>query len=275
MTALDAASLALERAELTSSVTITTASDLSDLRLAQRIFDEVWPPTSGEGTQIQSNLLRALVHAGGCANLAWADGQPVGAALAVVGRELDDESGHWHTHLHSHMAGVLEGYRDRSIGTALKMHQRWWALNADIDTIVWTFDPLVRRNAWLNVIKLGADVDGYEPDFYGDMNDGINTGDRTDRVFARWRLDSAGAKAAGEGSRLPLDVEELRKQGRDVITIATPLDIVTIRAENLKQALDLRMRMREEFLNALANNFSVIGVDAMGSYVLERNHHVD
>ena len=48
-----------------------------------------------------------------------------------------------------------------------------------MDTIVWTFDPLVRRNARLNLIKLGADVDGFEVDFYGNMDDGINSGDPT------------------------------------------------------------------------------------------------
>lgn len=275
MPAPEEASRARTRAESVSSVTIRAVSDLSDLRLAQRIFDLVWPPTSGEGTQIQSNLLRALVHAGGYASVAWDGEVPVGAALAVVGRHRDPVTGGWHDHLHSHMAAVLDGHRDRSIGTALKMHQRWWALEADIDTIVWTFDPLVRRNAWLNVIKLGADVEDYEPDFYGEMNDGINSGDRTDRVFAWWRLTSASAVAAGAGRLGPLDAIEITATGRDVITIATPPDIVDLRARDLSAALDLRMGMREQFLTAFAGGYRVIGVDAEGSYVLERDHHVD
>jgi predicted GNAT superfamily acetyltransferase len=250
-------------------LTIKAVSDPSDLRLAQRIFDEVWPPSSGEGTQIQSNLMRALVHSGGYVSVAWIDGIPVGAALAVVGRHRDPATGEWHTHLHSHMAGVLEGYRDRRIGTALKMHQRWWALESDIDTIVWTFDPLVRRNAWLNIVKLGADVEDYELDFYGEMNDGINSGDRTDRVFAWWRLESPRAIAASDGETAPLDVDRLVSEGRNVITIETPVDIVAIRMTDMNQALQWRMNMREQFAQAFSKGYSVIGIDAQGSYVLE------
>ena len=146
------------------------------------MFDTVWP--SGDGsTQIQANLLRAQIHAGGYASAAYRDGQAVGAAFAFVGRHQADG---WHTHLHSHMAAVLAPYRDQHIGAALKMHQRVWALDHDIDTIVWTFDPLVRRNAVLNLMKLGVDVEGFEVDFYGAMDDGINAGDPTDRLFAWW-----------------------------------------------------------------------------------------
>jgi predicted GNAT superfamily acetyltransferase len=256
-------------------LTIKAVSDPSDLRLAQRIFDEVWPPSSGEGTQIQSNLMRALVHSGGYVSVAWIGGIPVGAALAVVGRHRDPATGQWHTHLHSHMAGVLEGYRDRRIGTALKMHQRWWALESDIDTVVWTFDPLVRRNAWLNIINLGADVEGYEPDFYGEMNDGINSGDRTDRVFAWWRLESPQAIAASAGETAPLDAVHMVSEGRDVITITTPEDIVEIRMTDTNQALQWRMQMRGEFTEAYGNGYRVIGIDAQGSYVLEGAHNVD
>jgi predicted GNAT superfamily acetyltransferase len=256
-------------------LTIKAVSDPSDLRLAQRIFDEVWPPSSGEGTQIQSNLMRALVHSGGYVSVAWLGGVPVGAALAVVGRHRDRTTGEWHTHLHSHMAGVLEGFRDRRIGTALKMHQREWALESGIDTIVWTFDPLVRRNAWLNVINLGADVEDYEPDFYGEMNDGINSGDRTDRVFAWWRLESPRAIAASAGETAPLDVDHLVRQGRDVMMIETPSDIVDIRMTDMNQALHWRMNMRERFTEAFGKGYRVIGIDAQGSYVLEGARNVD
>ena len=252
-----------------AELTIKAVSDPSDLRLAQRIFDEVWPPSSGEGTQIQSNLMRALVHSGGYVSVAWIGGVPVGAALAVVGRHRDHATGEWHTHLHSHMAGVLEGHRDRRIGTALKMHQRGWALDSGIDTIVWTFDPLVRRNAWLNVVNLGVDVEDYEPDFYGEMNDGINSGDRTDRVFAWWRLESPRAIAASVGETAPLDVDRLVSEGRNVITIETPVDIVAMRMTDMDQALQWRTQMREQFTEAFSKGYGVIGIDAQGSYVLE------
>ncbi len=73
----------------------------------------------------------------------------------------------YHVHLHSHMAAVLPQAADRGIGTALKLHQRAWALRHEIDRIVWTFDPLVRRNARLNLTKLGGVGVEYLVDFYG------------------------------------------------------------------------------------------------------------
>ena len=47
----------------------------------------------------------------------------------------------------------------RWIGKVRKMSAHF---RAGIDTIVWTFDPLVRRNARVNLLKLGVDVDGFE-----------------------------------------------------------------------------------------------------------------
>ena len=53
----------------------------------------------------------------------------------------------------------------------------------------WTFDPLVARNAWFNLGKLGAVADAFGRAFYGEMTDEINAGDRSDRLVVRWDLD--------------------------------------------------------------------------------------
>ena len=86
--------------------------------------------------------------------------------------------------------------QSRGVGYALKLHQRAWALHEDVRTITWTSDPLIRRNAWFNLNKLGASVVEYLPEFYGAMRDGINAGDLTDRCLVRWDLLGEGAMAA-------------------------------------------------------------------------------
>lgn len=257
---------AAERAQERAGVSIRTLEDPNEQGVAVEIFDQVWPLGSG-ATNVTSNLLRALLHSGGYASVAEdsTSGEPLGAALAVVGRHRTADE-HWHTHLHSHMAGVLDSYRNRSIGTAIKLHQRAWALSQGIDTIVWSFDPLVRRNARLNLHKLGTDVRGYEPNFYGNMDDAINAGDPSDRVFAWWNLDSERACVAAEH---PLPAVEVGV-GEDLRRIATPEDIVSLRQSSPNEAVDWRMRVRHEFQDAFTAGFRVIGLDAHGSYVLAK-----
>jgi predicted GNAT superfamily acetyltransferase len=259
---------AAERAQERAGVSIRTLEDPNEQGVAVEIFDQVWPLGSG-ATNVTSNLLRALLHSGGYAAVASdsTTGEPVGAALAVVGRHRAADE-RWHTHLHSHMAGVLDEYRNRSIGTAIKLHQRAWALSQDIDTIVWSFDPLVRRNAWLNLHKLGTDVRGYEPNFYGDMDDAINAGDPSDRVFAWWVLDSDRAVAAADQVLPAIEVPD----GEAYVRIATPQDIVALRQQAPNEAADWRMRVRNEFQDAFAAGCRVMGLDPQGSYVLMKEN---
>ena len=133
--------------------------------------------------------------------------------MAFLGRERGVD-GAWRSYLHSHMAAVLPGRPRPGIGTALKLHQRAWALANDLDEIRWTFDPLVRRNAHLNVVRLGVDVAAYLPDFYGEMDDEVNAGDRSDRMIAAWRLTTPRAVAASvEGGGATLPVPALRAEG--------------------------------------------------------------
>lgn len=266
MSSVAAAEKSLREAERRAGVQITTLTERTALDDARGVFDAVWPSLAGS-TQIQSNLLQAIVHAGGYCSAAYIDGHPVGAAVGVIGRHRDDH-GRWHEHLHSHMAAVLDGYRDRHIGSALKVHQRCWALMNEVPVVTWTFDPLVRRNAYVNLIKLGTEVRGYEPDFYGPMDDAINAGDPSDRMFAWWQVGSTRADAAAAGELIPIDVDAARA---DLRVIDIPEDIVALRSVDPDAARRWRQTVREEFANALDAGFRVTGITPDGNYVLERS----
>ena len=67
--------------------------------------------------------------------------------------------------------------------------------------IAWTYDPLIRRNAYFNLVKLGARPTEYLRNFYGVMDDAINIGTETDRVLVRWDLLSPLAAEASAASR--------------------------------------------------------------------------
>lgn len=258
-----------QAAQSRAGIRISTLESLTELDDARGIFDAVWPSISG-ATQVQANLSKAIVHAGGYCAAAYLDDQPIGAALGFIGRHRGAD-GLWHTHLHSHVAAVLDGFRDRHIGAALKIHQRWWALDQGIETIMWSFDPLVRRNARLNLIKLGTDVRGYEINFYGEMDDAINAGDPSDRMFAWWEVGSQQAVTAAEGKLVPIDVQERRAHGADIREIVVPGDIVELRSVDRSAANRWRLSVRDEFLAAFGSGFHITGVSTSGNYVLERS----
>jgi len=247
-----------------SGVVVRSLHTTDDLERARVIFDATWPLPGG-GTPMELNLLRAMEHAGGYIAAAFAaddpEGPAVGAAQGFLGRH-DGPEGH-ELHLHSHMAAALPGWRDRGVGTAMKLHQRAWALRHDIPVIAWTFDPLVRRNARFNLIKLGAEVSEYLPDFYGTMTDAINAGDRTDRLMAWWVVAS---ERAADAAARRLGSVDPHQPG--AIVVPLPDDIVAIRQRDPQEALGWRMRVREVLLPALADGYRVAGLDASDSYVL-------
>ena len=260
----DVAREALARAQHRSGVQVRAISSLPDLAAAQQIFDTTWPMARG-GSNLPANLFRAVLHAGGYACVAYAQGRPVGATVALLGRQ--DRADEPVVMLHSHMAAVLAGFQNRSIGTAMKSHQRLWALEHDIPVIAWTFDPLVRRNLRLNMLKLGAEVRGYERDFYGPMDDDQGFVDESDRVFAWWVVDSARADAAARGQLRAVSGDDLAP---DDLIIEIPDDIVTLRTTDIAAARAWRVRVRERMQAALAASYRVTNVTTEGNYVMRR-----
>jgi predicted GNAT superfamily acetyltransferase len=128
-------------------------------------------------------VIVALAHSGNVPLGAYDDERLVGFVLGWAG--VDEEG----LHVHSHMLAALPDRRHRGVGYALKLGQRAQALDQGIHLARWTFDPLVARNAWFNLGKLGAVADRFDRAFYGEMSDEINRGDRTDRLVVRWELD--------------------------------------------------------------------------------------
>ncbi len=261
-----------------AQVTIRILATVEEQDFARQIFDEVWP--TDEGTQITSNLLQAMVHNGTYVSGVFVHGEVVAAAFAFPG--IDSKK---HLHLHSHMAAVKEKYRNRNIGSALKWHQRAWALENGYETITWTFDPLVRRNARLNLVKLGVQVFEYFSDFYGDLPDALNAGDPTDRVIAKWSLLSNRVIEAARNLNLeiPLDgipvalanvfEEPVRHDvpaNAEKVAIYLPKDIIELRSTDSDSASDWRLALRAELESRLNSGWHIAGLAKQGAYVVSK-----
>ena len=211
------------------------------------VFQQVW----GSVTPIVGvELLRAIAHAGGYAAGAFESGNIVGASFGFLARHHGEEA------LHSHVTGILPGVQQSGVGRAMKSHQRLWAAEQGIPWITWTFDPLVRRNAWFNIEVLRTEVSDYLIDFYGPMTDSINSQDETDRLVVAWPTDaSAPRPTAPAGST--------RSQ------VPTPDDIVVLRRTDPSAAAEWRGRVRTELGGRLDRGGVVTGFTRAGEYVVE------
>jgi predicted GNAT superfamily acetyltransferase len=187
------------------------------------------------------------------------------------------------------MTGVDPSSQKTGVGFALKLHQRWWALNHGLERVEWTFDPLVRRNSYFNLVKLGAQIVDYHVNFYGDMADGINSGDESDRVVVSWDLASQRVSDAAAGGLPEPDFEQWRDAGARValdydenhrplpsdshaplLLCHIPEDVVELRKRDPEVALDWRRALRGTFGHALQNGHKAKVITRSGWYLLEQ-----
>jgi len=222
---------------------------LQDQDSGRKIFDLTWAMDAG--TEITPNLLQAMVHSGSYLSGAFINNEIVGAAFAFPATNNG-------LHLHSHMTAVLNEYRDQGVGYALKIDQWKWAKKQNYSRLSWTFDPLVRRNAKLNIVKLGVDISAYHPNFYGEMPDALNAGDESDRLMVSWSTDIDEPKAR----------QLIAHPKPDDILIEIPEDIVAIRSKDQSESMKWRRQVRDQFLAAFERNGKVVGFSTNNEYVV-------
>ena len=231
------------------SIQVRKLDNLQDQDFGRKIFDITW--SMDVGTEITPNLLQAMVHSGSYLSGAFIDNKIVGAAFAFPATNGG-------LHIHSHMTAVLPEFRDKGVGYALKIDQWKWAKKKNYSHLSWTFDPLVRRNAKLNIAKLGVDISAYYPNFYGEMPDALNAGDESDRLMVSWRTDVDAPRAR----------ELVTNPEPDDILIETPEDIVAIRSMDQSESMKWRRQVREQFMATFEKNGKVIGFSANNEYVV-------
>jgi predicted GNAT superfamily acetyltransferase len=213
------------------------------------VFQQVWGTTT---PIVNVELLCAIAHSGGYVAAVYEHERVMGASFGFLARHAGAEA------LHSHVTGVLPGIQHGGVGRAVKQHQREWAAARSIPWITWTFDPLVRRNAWFNIEVLGAHVAEYLVDFYGPMSDAINANDESDRLLVAWPT----------GSEPALRGAPLAAAGSATATVPTPDDIVALRRTDPASAMSWRHQVRRQLAEPLAAGGVVTGFTRAGEYEL-------
>ncbi|MFC4122128.1 GNAT family N-acetyltransferase [Nonomuraea zeae] len=245
------------------TITIAELTGLDEHHQAADLITKIW-----HKELLDPGLIRSIAHVGGYVAGARRGGELVGVSIGFFAGD---------GHLHSHITGVLPGARG-GLGLALKEHQRAWALARGVSAVSWTFDPLVSRNAYLNIHKLGARPAAYLPDFYGTMRDAINAGEDTDRLYVVWDLsapprDRPEADLSGAIVLLGRDGDEPHRTtegggSRGRLAIAMPRDIETLRALSPATAARWRAAVREALLTSGETGHMIVDVTRDGWYVL-------
>jgi predicted GNAT superfamily acetyltransferase len=275
-----------------AGVRVRELHELAELDEVYRLYDSIWRPDPSN-PPVPTELLRALTKAGNYVGGAYDsdkgdNGDNGDNGDALIGACVGFFSAPAEVSMHSHVAGVSGSARGRNVGFALKLHQRAWALRRGVSSISWTFDPLIRRNAYFNVAKLAAQPTEYLTNFYGDMRDGINSGDDTDRLLVRWELDAPAVGAAAARRTVPVKADLMPgatvalacgsdgwpsvagPAGGGVVLVAVPPDAEGLRRTDPGAAKAWRAALREVLGGLLADGARVTGFDRAGWYVVEQ-----
>ena len=166
--------------------TIKIIENMNEMHQAVELQRLVW--LESETDIIPAHLMNSAVHSGGLLIGAYVDQKMVGFVFGFPGF-YSTPDGPRLKH-YSSILGIHPEWQGQGIGFALKRAQWQMVRHQGIDRITWTFDPLVSRNAWLNITRLGAVCDTYLRDFYGKMNDVLNQGLPSDRFNVDWWVNS-------------------------------------------------------------------------------------
>jgi predicted GNAT superfamily acetyltransferase len=171
-----------------------------------------------------------------------------------------------HRFYHSLLLGVSPEHENRGLGRMLKIEQRKAALRAGIDYIEWTFDPLRAKNAHFNIVRLGAIVRRYCPDYYGPVRSKLQRGLPSDRLIAEWPLRSPRVSRALAGKN-PRSVRKTASAD-----VAIPLDLDALVARSPAQAHEWQSCVRASLQACFSRKLVITGfekTDAEARYLLD------
>ncbi len=230
-----------------TEITIRPCTTLPEFEQCIQLQQAVWSDSDRE--LVPQHIFVVAAKTGGQIFGAYDGEKMVGYLLGMVG--LRDGVGY----IHSHMAGVLPDYQNCGIGRKLKLAQREDAMARGIALIEWTFDPLKLRNAYFNLVRLGAVVRNYLPDVYGAVSSPLDGGRPTDRLLAEWWIGAARVQKilAGQPDASSTNGER-----------------IFVPAAN--QTVEVQARVREQFQALFAHGYTATGVElnnAGMNYLLE------
>lgn len=250
-----------------------------DMSLVEDLQRAVWH--GSETDIVPAHIFITAIHNGGLVIGAFLESELVGFVFGFPGLDFTPD-GPRPKHC-SHMMGIRPGHRDSGVGFALKRAQWQMVRKQGMDHITWTYDPLLSRNAFLNIAKLGAVCNIYRRSEYGDMRDGLNAGLPSDRFQVDWWINTRRVeRRLSKRARGPLKLEDFSKaelqplytpqinasdllqppehfaalEGR-LLLAEIPSDFDALKNSDFALARDWRFFSREVFETAFAQGYIV------------------
>jgi predicted GNAT superfamily acetyltransferase len=246
-------------------VHIRPVTSLAEFRACVALQAEVWG--SAYTDAVPASLMQvATKHAGAVVLGAFTNtDELVGFLFGLTGVD-GTEIVHW-----SHMLGVRDAARNHGTGRMLKEAQRDLLARRGVRRISWTFDPLVSKNAWLNLNRLGARVVAYVPDLYGTSTSPLHHGIATDRLIVT--IDTRAEPPAADAFepspvRLPVLTPEMQhgdvavdsSAAPPALWIEIPTDLRRVLEHTPTAAVRWRESVRAHFQWALGAGYEVMGI---------------
>ena len=230
-----------------------------EMRLVEELQRSVWPDS--ETDVVPLHMLITAVHNGGLVIGAFIEEKMIGFVFGFPGIETTPD-GPRLKHC-SHMMGIHPDHRDGGAGFALKRAQWQMVRHQSLNHITWTYDPLLSRNAYLNIAKLGAVCTTYRRSEYGDMRDGLNAGLPSDRFQVDWWINTRRVESRlGKRPRPALKLDHVTRSGiRPFYTLhASPLTTKLLHPPEHVPPFEDRLLLAEipgDFLALKSTDFSL------------------
>ena len=282
------------REEMEHNWQIRILDKIEELQMVEELQRIIWP---GSDTDVvPTHLLITVVHNGGLVLGALPPGENNSGIDKLVGFVYgfpglySTPDGPRPKHC-SHQLGVHPDYRGQRLGFSLKRAQWQMVRHQGIDRITWTFDPLLSRNAHLNISLLGSVCGTYLRELYGEMRDGLNIGLPSDRFEVDWWVNTERVqRRLSKKARLNLDLAHFFAAGAEVINptklgengwpipsepvnlpstsptgdqetlillVEIPADFLALKAADIELAKEWRLVSREIFENLFESGYLV------------------
>lgn len=270
--------------EDTVALTLRSLTSDDDYARCEALQEATW----GQGFKEIASATMMLISqkVGGVAAGAFDPGGELRGLVFGVSGVRDGRPAHW-----SHILAVHSAWAGYGIGRHLKFYQRDLLVNLGIEDMYWSYDPLVARNAHLNLQRLAAEPVEYIENLYGDGGQNEqHRGLGTDRFIVCWRLQDPEVERrleapppapdgwldaplvnsrdsqGGQPLESPFDLPEA-----PLVRVEIPADIQTLKDESPETAMAWRMCTRRAFLGYLERHYRIRGFqrhDGRGFYLM-------